>query len=83
MRARWLRGERELRALGLHPPAADGQRGDLLWFLVRPHTFPGAFAFCLARLLAVPLAWYQTDVSWRPDRGTCNERVPEGLHRPG
>jgi cellulose synthase/poly-beta-1,6-N-acetylglucosamine synthase-like glycosyltransferase len=81
MRARWLRGERELRALGLHPPAAAGQRWHLLSRLFRLHTFPGAFAFCLARLLAVPLAWCQADVSWRPDRRARNEGVPRVLQR--
>jgi cellulose synthase/poly-beta-1,6-N-acetylglucosamine synthase-like glycosyltransferase len=68
MRARWIHGERQLRSLGLYPPAVVGQRGDLLRRLFRPQTFLGAFAFCWARVLAVPLALYQTQVSWRPDR---------------
>jgi cellulose synthase/poly-beta-1,6-N-acetylglucosamine synthase-like glycosyltransferase len=73
MRARWLRGERELRVLGLHPPGAGGQRRELLWRLMCPRSFPGAFAFCLARLLATPVAWHEAETSWKPERGIRNE----------
>lgn len=68
MRIRWLRGERQLRDLGLHPPGVGGQRKDLLRRLVRPGSLLGAFAFCLARVLATPFTWYQVGVCWKPDR---------------
>lgn len=74
MRARWLRGERELRAMGLHPPAAGDQRRELLSLLMHPRSLPGAFAFCLARLLAAPLAWGEAETSWKPERGIRNGR---------
>lgn len=64
VRARWLRGERQLAALGIPVQRVASQRGDLWRRLLSPATAPGTMAFVLARLLAGPVdrvsgaAWY-------------------------
>lgn len=68
MRARWLRGERQLLARGITIPSAENQKADLLRRLGQPRTALGSSAFCLARLLAVPMNWRSSDVHWKPDR---------------
>lgn len=67
MRARWLQGEAELRAMGLDAPKADGQRNALLRQMLMPAHAPGAWAFAAARLLA-PLVRDRETSGWQPDR---------------
>lgn len=67
-RARWLRGERQLHGMGLISVATVRQRRELFFRLFHPRTCFGAFAFCLARLLAIPVASFGRDCSWIPNR---------------
>lgn len=66
-RARWLKGERELRAMGLSPRALAGQRQALMRLMLTPDQALGAWAFASARLLATVLPDTPT-TSWIPDR---------------
>lgn len=67
MRARWLQGEAELRAMGLDAPKADGQRNALLRQMLMPAYAPGAWAFAAARLLAA-LTRNPVASDWQPER---------------
>lgn len=67
MRARWLHGEEELRALGLVAPRAPGQRSALLRQMLTPSHAIGAWAFTFARLVA-PLVHARPASGWQPDR---------------
>ncbi len=66
-RARWLKGERELRAMGLSPRAPVGQKQALMRLMLTPDHATGAWAFASARLLATVLPDTPT-TSWIPDR---------------
>lgn len=68
MRARWLRGERQLVEMGLTLPSKPSQRRVLAKRLVHPRTSLGAWAFCFARLLAVPQSRLPAGISWTPAR---------------
>lgn len=68
MRARWLRGERELVALGLVLPKAKSQRRALLVRLLAPRHMFGALCFIAARLIAEIPARSGKASHWRPDR---------------
>lgn len=72
MRARWLRGERQLAKQGMGGtlPSGRQQRGYLLARLLVPRTSLGAIAFCCARLLASALSRLSSSVSWIPVRGS-------------
>lgn len=67
MRARWLRGEEQLRMMGLEAPRAPGQRSALMRQLFSPSHAVGAWAFAFARLIA-PLVSARLTYGWRPDR---------------
>lgn len=68
MRARWLKGEAQLRQLGLEPDSPPNQRVELLRQMVHPRTATGAWAFASARLLASLIKASATDSDWLPDR---------------
>ena len=67
MRRRWLRGERQLRRLGIAVPGADGQRAALLRRMVEPGDMAGAWAFVAARLIAAATAG-GGETAWLPAR---------------
>lgn len=69
-RARWLRGERALRSMGLSPPRLPGQRAALCHRLARPDTAFGAACFVAARLLGDVRSRSSEAMSaaWRPER---------------
>lgn len=67
-RARWMRGERQMRAAGFDLPVAPLQRGALLQRLAARSTRRGAAAFVLVRLLAAVLAWRTETLGWLPER---------------
>lgn len=52
VRARWLQGQREMKAIGRPIPASTGQSRELLSGLRRPSWAPKVFAFLSVRLLA-------------------------------
>lgn len=70
MRARWRRGERQLGAMGLAPPATPGQRSALVLRLLNPRTAPGAWLFLGARILSSRRRADSPGSGWRPDRPT-------------
>jgi hypothetical protein len=70
MRARWLRGERELRSRGLPIPATPGQRHALLARLLFGPDPIGTWAFLAARILAGRSFRPPVGAGWTPDR--CN-----------
>jgi hypothetical protein len=70
MRARWCRGERELVALRLEAPRANGQRACLLRLLLSRSYAVGAWALLISRLLAQVLSVWPAPRAWRPDRRT-------------
>lgn len=74
MRARWRRGEVQLRAMGLDPPRAEGQRAALLRRMLNPSQALGAWAFVAARLL-VPLVRMTPGNNWLPDRSNARPRA--------
>jgi acetyltransferase-like isoleucine patch superfamily enzyme len=80
MRARWLRGERQLGALGLSPPRARAQRKALIERLLTPRHMIGTMGFILARLLAVVVPAPDSP-DWVPqrERAMSKVRAPDPL----
>lgn len=75
VRARWLRGEKQLRALGFEPPTAPGQRRALLRRLVTPSTAFGAAAFASARFAAAITGLDVRSVGWLPNRARRRQPI--------
>lgn len=67
-RARWLSGERQLRAMGLNPPGHPDQRRVLLSRLLHGPDRSGAMAFVAARLAAGYIGVPSAESSWKPER---------------
>lgn len=73
VRARWLRGDRQLRKLGVVLPQNHGQARALAARLLSPNTCAPTLVFLCARLLAVPLSfgkrvWYaDRPLAGKPD----------------
>lgn len=72
VRARWLRGERELARSGLLPTADAGHGGALRRRLRRPTHWPDLALYAAVRVLAVPVCLWEeaTDAGWYRDRTT-------------
>lgn len=67
MRTRWRCGERQLRQMGIAPPATPGQRSALILRLLDPRR-AGAWLFLGARILS---SWRRAEApgsGWRPER---------------
>ena len=68
IRARWIRGERELLRMGFSLPEVEGQRAALVTRLLDPRTCVGAAAFILARIVAGRRARRSRPSYWQPRR---------------
>jgi hypothetical protein len=72
VRARWIRGQRQLQSLGLAECSAPGQRTALLGLLGKPSNLPGIALYAAVRIVAAVEAtrsptrlgdWYRDDTS--------------------